>query len=195
MSKDPFQLLVDEITLIRGEVASLRRTSLDKEEAEALHGIVARAVKDMRKATSETPAALQDALKADRDQMAHNATVAATQAAQSTLEGIRAELAVESEKLSQRAREARRATLRFSGGIWTLLAATLVTGAFLGLLTAYVTETAETFFSVDRMTRYACGLPGVGGQVVEMNDGATYCAHWIITPELAKYRREQPQQN
>ena len=34
--KDPFQQLVDELTLIRHDMERLKRTSLDKDEAEAL---------------------------------------------------------------------------------------------------------------------------------------------------------------
>ena len=33
--KDPFEILADEITLIRRQVDHLQRTSLDKDEAEA----------------------------------------------------------------------------------------------------------------------------------------------------------------
>lgn len=42
--KDPFQQLVDEITLIRQDMERLKRTSLDKDEAEALHEMIAEGV-------------------------------------------------------------------------------------------------------------------------------------------------------
>lgn len=190
-AKDPIQQLVDEIYLIRKDVERLQRTSLDKQEAEALHEIVAEAVADMRKATREAPQALQNALKADRGQMAREASVAATSAAQEAVKGIRAELTAERDRLSQSASQARRAALRFSGGIWIALGATLATGAFLGFLTAYVVETGKTLLTVEQMVRYGCGQPWVGGQTVDQEDGSSFCAHWIVTPELAEYRRNR----
>ena len=42
--KDPFEQLVDEITLIRQDMERLKRTSLDREEAEALHDTLAQSV-------------------------------------------------------------------------------------------------------------------------------------------------------
>jgi ElaB/YqjD/DUF883 family membrane-anchored ribosome-binding protein len=191
MSKDPFQELVDELTALRRSIEHIARTSLDKDEAEALHQIVADAVSDMRQATKETPQALQSALKADRGQMAREASVAATRAAQEAVEGIRAELTSERDRLSQSASQARRAALRFSGGIWTALGATLATGAFLGFLTAYVVETGKTLLTVEQMVRYGCGQPWIGGQTVDQDDGSSFCAHWIVTPELAEYRRNR----
>ena len=191
MSKDGIQAFADEVTLIRHEIDRLQRTSLDKAEAEALHGILAEAVADMRRATGEAPQAIRSALKDDRVRMGREAAAAAASAAQEAVRGVRAELCAERDRLSQSASEARRAALRFTGGVWTLLAATLGLGAFLGLLTANVVETGKTLLSVDQMVRYGCGRPFVGGSVVERDDGASYCARWIVTPEMAEYRKER----
>ena len=43
--KDPFEILADEITLIRRQVDHLQRTSLDKDEAEAFNVRVAEVLK------------------------------------------------------------------------------------------------------------------------------------------------------
>lgn len=43
-AKDPFQILADELTLIRKDMDRLQRTSLDKEDAEALHAMLAEGV-------------------------------------------------------------------------------------------------------------------------------------------------------
>ncbi len=184
-AKDPFQILADELTLIRKDMDRLQRTSLDKDEAEALHQIVAEAVSDMRRATKETPQALQSALKADRDRMAQEATQAATQAAERVLEGIRAELAQERQTLSQAAGEARRQAWRYFGGFWVWLASMLATGVVLGLLIAYGMETARSALSVDDLVRYNCGRSWFGGQVVEQENGSSFCAFWITQPDQA----------
>jgi hypothetical protein len=40
MSKDPFQILADELTLIRKDMDQLQRTSLNKDEAKTLNQAV-----------------------------------------------------------------------------------------------------------------------------------------------------------
>ena len=182
-AKDPFQILADELTLIRKDMDRLQRTSLDKDEAEALHQIVAEAVADMRKATREAPQALQSALKADRGQMAQKATESATEAAERVLGDIRAQLSQERQKLTQAAGEARRQAWRYFGGFWVWLAAMLATGVVLGLLIAYGMETAKSALSVDDLVRYNCGRSWFGGQVVEQENGSSFCAFWITRPD------------
>ena len=88
MSKDPFQILADELTLIRKDMDQLQRTSLNKDEAKKLNQIVTAAVMKMAKATEDAPGEIQGALEADRDQMARSATQAATRAAESAMAGI-----------------------------------------------------------------------------------------------------------
>ena len=57
--KDPFQQLVDEITLIRQDMERLKRTSLDKDDAEALHEMLAEGVDRMRKVGPEVQKAVE----------------------------------------------------------------------------------------------------------------------------------------
>lgn len=189
--KDGIQAFADEVTLMRRELDKLQRTSLDKEEAKALHGIVAKAVKDMRQATADAPQALQGALKVDRDRMAQNATQAAIEAAERVLGDIREQLAQERLKLSQAAGEARRAAWRSFGGFWVWLASVGAAGAFLGLLAAHVAETAKSLLTVEQMVRYGCGEFWGSGQLVEQDDGSSYCAHWIVTPQQTRAGQEQ----
>ena len=42
--KDPFEILADEITLIRRQMDHLQRTSLSKDEAEAFNATIAKVV-------------------------------------------------------------------------------------------------------------------------------------------------------
>ncbi|WP_114964097.1 hypothetical protein [Tritonibacter mobilis] len=55
MSKDPFQILADELTLIRKDMDQLQRTSLDKDEAKKLNQIVTAAVLKMTKTAEDAP--------------------------------------------------------------------------------------------------------------------------------------------
>ena len=47
--KDPFEILADEITLIRRQIDQLQRTSLDRKEAEKLNAVVAQGLDRMAK--------------------------------------------------------------------------------------------------------------------------------------------------
>lgn len=177
MSKDPFQILADELTLIRHDMANLQRTSLNKEEAEALHQIVAKAVKDMRKATADTPQVLQSALKADRDQIIRDASQAATRAAECVLGDIRDQLSQERLKLSQATGEARREAWRWFGGFWVWLVAMLAMGALLGTLGTFWMRGVISASDFRQYTRIFC--TSAGGQIIQQEDGSSFCAVWI----------------
>lgn len=47
MSKDPFEMLADELTLIRRDIERLQRTSLDKTEAQAVEGKIQLGLENM----------------------------------------------------------------------------------------------------------------------------------------------------
>ena len=180
MSKDPFQILADELTLIRKDMDRMQRTSLDKDEAQALHQIVAEAVSDMRRATKETPQALQSALKADRDRMARNATQAATEAAERVLGDIREQLAQERQKLSQAAGEARREAWRWFGGFWVWLASIGAAGAIIGALAAFWITGRGDAKAFGQYPRIYC--LSAGGRFVDQSDGSRYCIFMVSPP-------------
>ena len=115
-AKDPFQILADELTLIRKDMDRLQRTSLNKQEADDLHSFLAESVGKMHADTLKAPQAVRSALKADRDRMAQDATQATTAAAERVLGDIREQLAQERQKLTQAAGEARREAWRYFGG-------------------------------------------------------------------------------
>ena len=181
MSKDPFQELVDELTALRRSIEHIARTSLDKDEAKKLNQIVTAAVLKMAKAAEDAPGEIQGALETDRDQMARSATQAATKAAESAIAGIRHDLDNERAKLSQAAGEARREAWRWFGGFWVWLASMLATGAVIGAL-------AMAWIAARGDAREFGQFPGIycgtaGGQVVEQDNGSSYCAIWINRPE------------
>ena len=64
--KDPFEILADEITLIRRQVDHLQRTSLDKDEAKAFNATIAKFIAQLGK----TAPAMQDAMRRDLDRTA-----------------------------------------------------------------------------------------------------------------------------
>ena len=181
MSKDPFQELVEELTALRRSIEHIARTSLDKDEAKKLNQIVTAAVLKMAKAAEDAPGEIQGALETDRDQMARSATQAATRAAESAMAGIRHDLDNERAKLSQAAGEARREAWRWFGGFWVWLASMLATGAIIGALAmAWIVGRGDAR-EFGQFPSIYCGT--AGGQVVEQDNGSSYCAIWINRPD------------
>ncbi|AUQ52717.1 hypothetical protein PhaeoP83_04499 (plasmid) [Phaeobacter inhibens] len=181
MSKDPFQELVDELTALRRSIEHIARTSLDKDEAKTLNQAVAQAALKMAKATKDAPGEIQEALASDRDQMARSATQAATRAAESAMAGIRHDLDNERAKLSQAAGEARREAWRWFGGFWVWLASMLATGAVIGALAMAWIQGRGDAREFGQFPSIYCST--AGGQVVEQDNGSSYCAIWINRPE------------
>ena len=175
MTKDPFRQLVDEITLIRDEVASLRRTSLDRDEASELHGYFMRDIESLRETYSESPEVFKDALKADRDQMARTASQAATEAAERVMGDMRDQLNQERLKFSQAAGEARREAWRYFGGIWVWAGLLLSLGAILGGSGVFWTQGRADAKEFARYPGVYCSA--AGGNMIETGDGSwVYCA-------------------
>jgi hypothetical protein len=181
MSKDPFQELVDELTALRRSIEHIARTSLDKDEAKKLNQIVTAAVLKMAKTAENAPGEIQEALQTDRDQMARSATQAATKAAESAMAGIRHDLDNERAKLSQAAGEARREAWRWFGGFWVWLVAMLATGAVIGVLAMALIVGRGDARAFGQFPSIYCGT--AGGQVVEQDNGSSYCAIWINRPD------------
>lgn len=176
--KDPFQQLVDEITLIRQDMERLKRTSLDKDDAEALHEMLAEGVDRMSKVGPQVQKAIDNRLLAVAGVLREETSKAAASAAEGAIEKTRAESLDVARSLSQAAGEARRQAWRYFGGfLW--LASMLATGAVLGLLLAYGMETAKSALSVNDLVRYNCGRSWFGGQVVDQDNGSSFCAFWI----------------
>jgi len=182
-TKDPFQILADELTLIRKDMDRLQRTSLDKEDAEALHAMLAEGVDQMCKVGPQVQKAIDNRLLAVAGVIREDTTKAAASAAEGAIEKTRADSLQAARSLSQAAGEARRQAWRYFGGFWVWLSAMLATGVVLGLLIAYGMETAKSALSVDDLVRYNCGRSWFGGQVVEQENGSSFCAFWLTRPE------------
>ena len=176
MSKDPFQILADELTLIRKDMDQLQRTSLDKDEAKKLNQIVTAAVLKMAKVAEDAPGEIQGALETDRDQMARSATQAATRAAESAMAGIRHDLDNERAKLSQAAGEARREAWRWFGGFWVWLVAMLATGAVIGALAMAWIQGRGDAREFGQYPRIYCNP--AGGEDLTNTTGREGCMFW-----------------
>ena len=180
MSKDPFQVFADELTLMRGEMDQLQRTSLNKDEAKALNDIVAKAAEFMAQTTKAAPGEIQAVLKADRDQMAHSATQAATEAAQRVMTKMEQTVAKQCEMLSEGTRKAIRSKWLWDGELAFLVLAAVAIGAFLGAVVEVVIQGRGDGRDFGRFPGIYCGA--AGGQTIERDDGSSYCRVWIKKP-------------
>lgn len=179
--KDPFEILADEITLIRRQMDHLQRTSLSKDEAEAFNTAITRFLAHL----AEVPKNLHQAMRRDLAQTALDvrgyAVEAAQSAAREAIETSHAENLKAARSLSQAAGEARRQAWRYFGGFWVWLASIGVTGALLGVLAAFwITGRGDA--------REFGQYPGIycnsaGGQVATNTEGRRFCAFWIDQPQ------------
>lgn len=182
--KDPFEILADEITLIRRQVDHLQRTSLDKDEAEAFNVRVAEVLNSL----AEVAPALQKVMQRDLAQAAldvrRHAVEAAQSAAREAIEKSHAESIRAAQSLSQAAGEARRQAWRYFGGFWVWLASVGATGALLGALLVFWLQGRADAREFGQYPGVYC--QSAGGQVVTNTEGRRFCAFWIDNqPEQA----------
>ncbi|MBE0455384.1 MAG: hypothetical protein IBX58_17150 [Roseovarius sp.] len=175
--KDPVQQLIDEITLIREDVKRLKRTSLDKDEAEALHQTLVEGVDRMAQTGPQIENTIKNYLLASILKIREETTSAAVSAAEAAIGKTRAETLEAARSLSQAAGEARREAWRWFGGFWVWLASMLATGAVLGLLAAFLIIGRGDAREFGQYPRIYCS--SAGGQIVEQDDGSSFCAIWI----------------
>ena len=86
MTKDAFEMLTDELTLIRHDMANLQRTSLNKDEAKALSQEVAKGVKQMANAAPAVYEAISSRLDLAIDKIRREAVTAAREATSGAIE-------------------------------------------------------------------------------------------------------------
>lgn len=178
--KDPIQAFVDEITLLRGELADLKRTSLNKDEAEEINEVILESVERM----AQVGPAVQKFIQRSLDQTVNNVRAHAVEAAQSAareaIEKSHAESLKAAKDLSQAAGEARREAWRWFGGFWVWLASIGTTGALLGALAMFWLQGRADAHKFGEHPRIYC--TSAGGQIVTNTEGRRFCAFWIDRP-------------
>lgn len=179
--KDPFEILADEITLIRRQIDQLQRTSLNKNEAEAFNATIAKFLTQLGK----TAPAMQEAMRRDLDRTALDvrayAGEAAGAAAREAIEKSHAESLKAAKSLSQAAGEARRQAWRYFGGFWVWLASIGLAGVLLGALGVFWLQGRADAQAFGQHPGAYCAV--AGGQVVTNPEKRRFCAMWIDPPK------------
>ena len=174
MSKDPFQILADEVTLIRGEIERLQRTSLDKNEAKALHKVVAKGVADINAVLPTLERSIERQLFDNREIIREEAVIAARDASAIAISKNHYLIAESAEKLLRNAGEARREAWRYFGGFWVWIVSVGALGVVLGALTVVAITARADAKDFGKYPGVYCDT--AGGRKVTGTDGTNYCA-------------------
>ena len=106
--------------------------------------------------------------------------LAATDAASRAIEKSHAETSSAARDYAKAAGEARREAWRYFGGFWVWLASVGAGGAILGLLAAFLIMGRGDAREFGQYPQVYCTT--AGGQIVEQDDGSSFCAIWIDRP-------------
>lgn len=178
--KDPFEILADEITLIRRQIDQLQRTSLDKTEAKALNAQVGQGLDRMAKVGPAVQQRIEHSLATVAVDLRMHAMEAASSAARNAIHEAHRDSMEASERLLHAAGEARRQAWRYFGGFWVWLASVGVTGALLGALAVFWLQGRADAHKFGQSPRIFC--KSAGGTVVTNPDGLRFCGVWIDQP-------------
>lgn len=177
---DTFEILAEEIGVIRRQIETLQRTSLNKDEAEAFN----KTITDFLGKLTHVPQNLQKAMQRDLAQTALDVRAFAVEAAQSAareaIEKSHAESLKAAKDLSRAAGEARREAWRYFGGFWVWLASIGAAGALVGALAVFWLQGRADAKAFGQYPGIYC--PTAGGQVVTNAEGRRFCAFWIDQP-------------
>ena len=178
--KDTFQILADEITQIRVDMERLQRTSLNKDEAKALNQQLVQGVASMAQTGQAVYEAISERMDMRLEKLAIETILAAKDAASGAIAKNHAETIAAARDLSKAAGEARREAWRYFGGFWVWLASVGAGGAVLGLLAAFLIMGRGDAREFGQYPQVYCTT--AGGQIVEQDDGSSFCAIWIDRP-------------
>ena len=178
--KDPFEILADEITLIRRQIDQLQRTSLDRKEAEKLNAVVAQGLDRMAKVGPAVQSRIEQSLATAALDLRQHTVYAATEGAKEAIREAQMESIKAAKDLRKAAGEARREAWRWFGGFWVWLVSVGATGALLGALAMFWLQGHADANAFGKHPRIYC--TSAGGQKVQQDDGSSFCAFWINPP-------------
>jgi hypothetical protein len=175
--KDPFEILADEITLIRRQIDQLQRTSLDRKEAEKLNAVVAQGLDRMAKVGPAVQQRIEQSLATAALDLRQHTAYAATEGAKEAIREAQLESIKAAGDLRKAAGEARREAWRWFGGFWVWLASVGAAGALLGVLAAFWIIGRGDAREFGKYPRVYCEQ--AGGTIVTNTEGYRFCGVWI----------------
>jgi len=177
MSKDPFQMLVDEVTLARQEIQKIQRTSLNRDEAEDLNQVITKGQADMLDVSKAVEVKIQDMIANAVAGIEGKTRDAARTAAMAAILETRQESLKVAQELSDAAGEARKQAWRYFGGFWVWLVAMGALGAFVGAVTTMAVQGRADAKEFGKYPGVYCS--SANGEKGTTEDGRQYCAFWL----------------
>ena len=178
--KDPFEILADEITLIRRQIDQLQRTSLDRKEAEKLNAVVAQGLDRMSKVGPAVQSRIEQSLATAALDLRQHTVYAASEGAKEAIREAHLESIKAAGDLRKAAGEARREAWRWFGGFWVWLASVGAAFFALGLLTMFLLQGRADAHKFGQSPSIFCKW--AGGETMSNDAGDKACVFWIDTP-------------
>ena len=179
-AKDAFEILADEITLIRNEIKQLQRTSLDRKEAEKLNAVVAQGLDRMAKVGPAVQSRIEQSLATAALDLRQHTVYAATEGAKEAIREAQLESIKAAGDLRKAAGEARREAWRWFGGFWVWLASAVLTGALLGVLAMFLLQGRADASKFGQHPSLFCR--SAGGETMSNAAGDEACVFWLEQP-------------
>jgi hypothetical protein len=184
MTKDAFEMLTDELTLIRYDIANLQRTSLNKDEAKALNEKLVQGVASMAQTGQAVYEAISEHMDVRLEKLAADTILATTDAARGAVAKSHDQSIFAAKDLAKAAGEARREAWRYFGGFWVWLASIGAAGVVLGGLAVFWLQGRADASAFGEHPSIFC--TAAGGTIVTNPEGRKFCAMWIDPPVQAR---------
>jgi len=171
--KDPFSILADEITLLRNDIKTLRRSSLDQHQADELHRNVVESLNIMAKFAKDLDDKFRHQLALTKEDIITQASLGARTAATEAIKANNAEIMKAARIYANNAAEARRDAWRYFGGFWVWLTTIALLGAILGAIGMFLLKGREVAEAFGQHPSFYCS--SAGGHKGKLDNGREYC--------------------
>ncbi|MCZ0964378.1 hypothetical protein [Paracoccus benzoatiresistens] len=175
--KDPFEILADEITLIRRQIDQLQRTSLDRKDAEKLNAVVVQGLDRMAKVGPAVQQRIEQSLATAALDLRQHTVYAASEGAKEAIREAHLESIKAAGDLRKAAGEARREAWRWFGGFWVWLTSGVLTGVLLGVLGMFLLQGYGNAHKFGEHPGVFCR--SAGGETMFHNSGDKACVFWL----------------
>jgi hypothetical protein len=179
-NRDSFDILGEELNLMRRQIELLQRTSLDRKDAEKLNAVVAQSLDRMAKVGPAVQQRIEQSLATAALDLRQHTVYAATEGAKEAIREAQLESIKAAGALRKAAGEARREAWRWFGGFWVWLTSAVLAGALLGVLGMVWLQGRADAREFGKYPRIFCER--AGGTIVTNTEGYRFCGVWIDEP-------------
>ncbi|WP_207103098.1 hypothetical protein [Paracoccus shandongensis] len=180
-NRDSFDILGEELNLMRRQIELLQRTSLDRKEAEKLNAVVAQSLDRMARVGPAVQQRIEQSLATAALDLRQHTVYAATEGAKEAIREAQLESIKAAGDLRKAAGEARREAWRWFGGFWVWLASVGAAFFALGLLTMFLLQGRADAHKFGQSPSTFCKW--AGGENLSNEAGDKACVFWLERSE------------